>query len=459
MIMEVVNNGGLHPHHHHHQQQPQQQMVLADSSGSDHEMRPPKKRAETWVSEETRLLISLRREMDGLFNTSKSNKHLWEQISTKMREKGFDRSPSMCTDKWRNLLKEFKKMKHHQDRGGVSLKLAYYKELDELIKERNKNVTYSKNTTPLSTKVDAYIQFSDKGIEDAAIPFGPVEVAEWLIWMEDLWAVGLQVISMFDINCNIWARTWCEGSARVRFSQQVVLKDEPTDSHQQLLSMWITMGVWGVKSYGNIPPESTCYPQPKGKGGRSAALNLEKSLDQDRQPLAITAAEAVGGSGIPPWNWRGTSGNGGEGIHSFAGRVISVKWRDFTRKIGIDGTTDAIKEAIKSAFGLRTRRAFWLEDEAEVIRSLDRDMPLGTYTLHLDDEITIKICFYDDSGRISIRPEEKTFYTEEDFRDLLTRRGWTGLRELNAFRSVDSNALRSVDSLDELRPGAVYQGL
>ncbi|KAI3872879.1 hypothetical protein MKX03_029921 [Papaver bracteatum] len=367
MIMEVVNNGGLHPHHHHHQQPPQQQMVLADSSGSDHEMRPPKKRAETWVSEETRLLINLRREMDGLFNTSKSNKHLWEQISTKMREKGFDRSPSMCTDKWRNLLKEFKKMKHHQDRGA---KLAYYKELDELIKERNKNVTCSKNTTPLSTKVDAYIQFSDKGIEDAAIPFGPVE-----------------------------------------------------------------------------------------EGGRSAALNLEKSLNQDGQPLAIAAAEAVGGSGIPPWNWRETSGNGGEGIHSFAGRVISVKWGDFTRKIGIDGTTDAIKEAIKSAFGLRTRRAFWLEDEAEVIRSLDRDMPLGTYTLHLDNGITIKICFYDDSGRTSIRPEEKTFYTEEDFRDLLTCRGWTGLRELNAFRSVDSNALRSVDSLDELRPGAIYQGV
>ena len=42
----------------------------------------------------------------------KSNKHLWEQISSEMREKGFDRSPTMCTDKWRNLLKEFKKAKH-----------------------------------------------------------------------------------------------------------------------------------------------------------------------------------------------------------------------------------------------------------------------------------------------------------------------------------------------------------
>lgn len=62
-----------------------------------------------------------------------------------------------------------------------------------------------------------------------------------------------------------------------------------------------------------------------------------------------------------------------------------VKWGEYTRRIGIDGTADAIKEAIKSAFGLRTKRAFWLEDEDEVVRSLDRDMPLGTYNLHLDE--------------------------------------------------------------------------
>lgn len=75
---------------------------------------------------------------------------------------------------------------------------------------------------------------------------------------------------------------------------------------------------------------------------------------------------------------------GGES-QAFGGRVISVKWGDYTRRIGIDGTSDAIKEAIKSAFRLRTKRAFWLEDEDQVVRSLDRDMPLGNYTLHLDE--------------------------------------------------------------------------
>ncbi|XP_028070874.1 trihelix transcription factor GT-1-like [Camellia sinensis] len=219
MVIEVSSNGELPPHHHHlqQQQQQQQQMILGDSSGGeDHEVKAPKKRAETWVQEETRSLISFRREVDGLFNTSKSNKHLWDQISAKMREKGFDRSATMCTDKWRNLLKEFKKAKH-QDRSSASAKMSYYKELEELLRGRSKNGPYK---SPSSSKVDLYIQFSDKGLEDGNIPFGPVEA-----------------------------------------------------------------------------------------GGQST-VNLERPLDHDGDPLAITAADAVAASGVPPWNWRETPVNG-----------------------------------------------------------------------------------------------------------------------------------------------------
>lgn len=174
MMMEVVTNTDLQPppppppqHHHHLQQQQQPQMILtAESSGDDPEMeiKAPKKRAETWVQDETRSLIGLRREMDSLFNTSKSNKHLWEQISAKMREKGFDRSPTMCTDKWRNLLKEFKKAKHH-DRGGGSGsggKMSCYKEIDEILRERSKCGQYKNVVTPTSKVESSYMQF-DKG--------------------------------------------------------------------------------------------------------------------------------------------------------------------------------------------------------------------------------------------------------------------------------------------------------
>ncbi|KAK9682335.1 hypothetical protein RND81_10G066000 [Saponaria officinalis] len=103
--------------HHNHNDMMIEIVVPTPTSShhNNHHPNPTKKQAETWVQEETQNLINLRREMDSLFNTSKSNKHLWEEISLKMREHGFDRSPTMCTDKWRNLLKEFKKVKNPQN--------------------------------------------------------------------------------------------------------------------------------------------------------------------------------------------------------------------------------------------------------------------------------------------------------------------------------------------------------
>nr|KYP56562.1 hypothetical protein KK1_002803 [Cajanus cajan] len=358
MMIEVVSNGDLPPPPPLHPAPPP--MILGESSGEDPEVeiKAPKKRAETWVQDETRSLIGLRREMDALFNTSKSNKHLWEQISAKMREKGFDRSPTMCTDKWRNLLKEFKKAKHQDRAGSGSAKMSYYKEIDEILRERSKSVQYKSPTPP--PKVDSFMQFADKGIDDTSISFGPVE------------ATG-----------------------------------RPT-------------------------------------------LNLERSLDHDGHPLAITTADAVAASGVPPWNWREAPGNGGES-QSCCGRVISVKWGDYTRRIGIDGTPEAIKEAIRAAFRLRTKRTFWLEDEDQIIRSIDREMPIGNYTLHLDEGMAIKLCLYDESDHIPVHTEDKIFYTEDDYRDFLTRRGWICLREFDGYRNIDN--------MDDLRPGAMYRGM
>ncbi|XP_062185535.1 trihelix transcription factor GT-1-like isoform X1 [Phragmites australis] len=358
-------------------------LLLPESSGEDgHDSSraaavasagsAPKKRAETWVQDETLSLIALRREMDAHFNTSKSNKHLWEAISSRMRDQGFDRSPTMCTDKWRNLLKEFKKARSHvrSSGGGAggngNAKMAYYKEIDDLLKRRGKTGAGAggggcggAGKNPDSTsKIDSYLQFStDKGFEDANIPFGPVEA-----------------------------------------------------------------------------------------NGRM--LSIEDHLEDDRHPLPLTTADAVATNGVNPWNWRDTSTNGGDNQGTFCGRIILVKWGEYIKRIGIDGTAEAIKEAIKSAFGLRTRRAFWLEDEDEVVRTLDKDMPIGTYTLHLDDGMTIKLCTFDNADRMT---EDKTFYTEEDFRDFLSRRGWTLLREYGGYRIADT--------LDDLRPGAIYQGM
>jgi hypothetical protein len=134
-----------------------QPLLAVDPSLEEQELKTPKKRAETWVQDEIKLLIALRKEMDQLFNTSKSNKHLWEQISAKMKERGYERSATMCTDKWRNLLKEYKKAKH-LDRGG-SAKVACYKDLEELLGDRVKAQTPNKAAVPAVNK----IEMSSKG--------------------------------------------------------------------------------------------------------------------------------------------------------------------------------------------------------------------------------------------------------------------------------------------------------
>ncbi|XP_047973957.1 trihelix transcription factor GT-1-like isoform X2 [Salvia hispanica] len=188
----------------------------------------------------------------------------------------------------------------------------------------------------------------------------------------------------------------------------------------------------GEKGMGDA---SLTFGPMEGTGG--SALNLEKHMDPEAHPFSIiTEADAVN---VSPKNRADTPPGKGEQRKTYCGRVITVKMGEYTKRIGINGTGDAIKETIKSAFGLRTKRAFWLEDEDNVVRALDRDMPLGNYTLHVDEE------------HLPVHTEEKTFYTDDDFCQFLSRRFWTCLRENGGYRHIDS--------MDELCHGAVYRGV
>ncbi|XP_059308441.1 trihelix transcription factor GT-4-like isoform X1 [Lycium ferocissimum] len=182
------------------------------------------------------------------------------------------------------------------------------------------------------------------------------------------------------------------------------------------------------------------------KNGRPSQ-NIEGSLDHDAEPALEVSPLRWRPAPRNGWSWHF---NSAERSDSFKGRVISVKWGDKTKRIGIDGTAEAIKEAIKSAFMLRTKRAFWLEDENGIVRAVDRDMPLRNYTLHVDEGLTIKICMSEKADDLPVQTEDKTFYSEDDFHDFLSHRGWTHLREKNRYRSIDR--------MDELCAGAVYRG-
>ncbi|KAL0327341.1 UNVERIFIED_CONTAM: Trihelix transcription factor GT-1 [Sesamum angustifolium] len=421
-----------------------------------------------------------------LFNTSKSNKHLWDNISLKMREKGFDRSPTMCTDKWRNLLKEFKKAKqNNQDgNGNGSAKMSYYKEIEEILRERSKNGPSWKNSEASNnaggagaSKVDSFMQFADKGqcrncrgMEVAILVVGLCDLSSSSFEGGSLCSSGKINVAELGLCCFAYGMQHGSGidDTGLTFgpvevvsifafsplpfcavsSEDFHLKERKIKSLFAVFRWPISNGKNHAKS--NSPAQKNDAKlgmAPCSANGRSA-LNLERRLDHDGHPLAITAAEAVGASGVSPWNWRETGS--GEQTNTYDGRVITVKLGDYTKRIGIDASAEAIKEAIKSAFRLRTRRAFWLEDEDNVVRSLDRDMPLGNYTLHVDEGLTIKVCFYEESDPLPVHTEDKTFYTEDDFREFLSRRGWTCLREYNGYRNFDS--------MDELCPGAIYRG-
>lgn len=61
-----------------------------------------------WSIQETRDFLMIRAELDPTFMETKRNKLLWEVISTKMKERGYNRSADQCKCKWKNLVTRYK---------------------------------------------------------------------------------------------------------------------------------------------------------------------------------------------------------------------------------------------------------------------------------------------------------------------------------------------------------------
>ncbi|KAK1398239.1 Trihelix transcription factor GT-3b [Heracleum sosnowskyi] len=79
---------------------PQQQISVSVDAGDD--------RFPQWSIQETRDFLMIRAEYDQKFMETKRNKLLWELISTKMKELGYNRSPDQCKCKWKNLVTRYK---------------------------------------------------------------------------------------------------------------------------------------------------------------------------------------------------------------------------------------------------------------------------------------------------------------------------------------------------------------
>ena len=96
----AVMEGHHHYHRHPQQHQLHQQPPITVNVDAD--------RFPQWSIQETKEFLMIRAELDRSFMETKRNKLLWEVISTKMREKGYNRSAEQCKCKWKNLVTRYK---------------------------------------------------------------------------------------------------------------------------------------------------------------------------------------------------------------------------------------------------------------------------------------------------------------------------------------------------------------
>jgi hypothetical protein len=123
------------------QQQQQQQVtnmeiVKSDNNGTESAMQASSSR---WPKTEVEALIKLRTTLDLKYQENGPKGPLWEEISSLMKNLGYNRNAKRCKEKWENINKYFKKVKEsNKKRPEDSKTCPYFHQLDALYREKNK---------------------------------------------------------------------------------------------------------------------------------------------------------------------------------------------------------------------------------------------------------------------------------------------------------------------------------
>ena len=104
---------------------------------------PSTSRGSSWSDNEVRALISIwgedniQEELDGAVR----NQVIFNNIATKMRERGYERDWQQCRTKIKNLKKEYRQTKDHNGQTGRGRKVCkFYRELDNILGHRPASV-------------------------------------------------------------------------------------------------------------------------------------------------------------------------------------------------------------------------------------------------------------------------------------------------------------------------------
>nr|XP_043637275.1 trihelix transcription factor GT-3b [Erigeron canadensis] len=113
---------------HHHQMSVSVSVESITAAGGD--------RFPQWSVQETRDFLMIRAELDPTFMETKRNKVLWEVISTKMKERGYNRSGEQCKCKWKNLVTRYKGFETMESQEGLRQQFPFYNELQAIFTGR-----------------------------------------------------------------------------------------------------------------------------------------------------------------------------------------------------------------------------------------------------------------------------------------------------------------------------------
>ncbi|KAE8701820.1 hypothetical protein F3Y22_tig00110505pilonHSYRG00270 [Hibiscus syriacus] len=90
-----------------------------------------------WPKAEIEALIKLRTNLNIKYQNNGAKGPLWEEISSAMRNLGYNRSSKRCKEKWENINKYYKKVKENNNtRPEYSKTCPYFHQLDALYKEK-----------------------------------------------------------------------------------------------------------------------------------------------------------------------------------------------------------------------------------------------------------------------------------------------------------------------------------
>lgn len=124
-----------------------------------------------WSIQETKEFLGIRSELDRTFMETKRNKLLWEVISTRMREKGFNRSAEQCKCKWKNLVTRYKGCETIESEA-MRQQFPFYNEMQSIFTARMQRMlwaeaeggaTTSRKKQPLSSDEEAEAEEDSEG--------------------------------------------------------------------------------------------------------------------------------------------------------------------------------------------------------------------------------------------------------------------------------------------------------